>query len=56
MIAIRTEHVYPPIPTRWHDWCAFYDGEEELGQYGWGATEQEAINDLRDMYPREERS
>jgi hypothetical protein len=30
---IVTSHVYPPIPTRDHDWCAFYDGEEEAGNY-----------------------
>lgn len=46
---IITRHVYPPIPVRASDWCAYYDGEEELGNYGWGATEQEAINDLMEM-------
>lgn len=29
-----------------HDWCAYRDGEEERGQYGWGRTEQDAIRDL----------
>lgn len=25
---IKTSHVYPPIPIRTHDWCAYIDGEE----------------------------
>jgi hypothetical protein len=39
---IKTVCVYPPIPTRDSDWCAFFDGEEEAGDYGWGRTEAEA--------------
>ena len=45
---IKTEHVFPPIPTRGSDWCAWFDGEEELGGYGWGATEREAIESLKE--------
>jgi len=41
-----TSHIYPPIPDRSHDWCAFNDGEEEAGNYGYGATEAEAIADF----------
>lgn len=47
MTRIITHHVYPPIPTRQFDWTAFHDGEEESGHAGWGATEAEAIEDLR---------
>lgn len=43
---IITSHVYPPIPDHSNDWCAYVDGTEEDGVYGWGATEQEAIDDL----------
>lgn len=43
---IVTDYVCPPIPMRDCDWCAFYDGEEERGNYGWGRTEQLAIEDL----------
>lgn len=43
---IITKHDYPPIPFRGFDWCAYYDGEEEAGGYGWGATEEEAIADF----------
>jgi hypothetical protein len=35
-----------PIPTNKFDWTAFYDGEEESGHYGFGATEAEAIADF----------
>lgn len=50
MAKIVTSHIYPPIPIRSHDWCAYYDGQEESGQYGYGPTEAEAIQDLRDNY------
>lgn len=43
---IITSHVFPPIPIRAFDWCAYVDGTEESGLRGWGRTEQEAINDL----------
>ncbi len=47
---IKTSFVYPPIPIRSMDWCAYLDGQEESGNYGWGHTEQEAIRDLFDNY------
>lgn len=43
---IVTSYVSPPIPYRQNDWFAHYDGEEEAGNYGWGATEEEAIRDF----------
>ena len=43
---VVTSHAYPPIPIRTFDWCAYYEGEEEAGNYGWGATEVEAIADF----------
>jgi hypothetical protein len=46
MSDIKTRHEYPPIPDRRFDWCAWHDGEEELGHYGWGRTEWEAVTDL----------
>lgn len=48
---IITSYVYPPIPIRSMDWCAFYDGD--ASQRGWGSTEAEAIADLIDSYPDE---
>jgi len=50
MRKIVTSYVSPPIPTRCCDWCAHYDGEEEDGNYGWGATEDEAVRDFLDNY------
>lgn len=47
---IVTTFIYPPIPIRTHDWCAYFDGEEENGNYGYGQTEQTAINDLLNNY------
>ena len=42
------EHVNPPIPLREWDFCAHFDGEEESGMRGQGATAQAAIDDLKD--------
>lgn len=44
---IVTQYICPPIPTRDHDWVAYEDGREEDGAYGYGKTEQEAIEDLK---------
>ncbi len=51
---IITTFVHPPIPDRRFDWCAYYDGEEELCRYGRGKTELEAVGDLLAIYPVEE--
>lgn len=56
MCKIKTEHSSPPAPITNHDWCAWYDGEEEQRHYGWGATESEAIENLKANHPREETS
>ena len=50
MLTIKTSFDYPPIPIRSMDWSAWYDGYEESGPYGHGATEAEAIADLKDNY------
>jgi len=53
---IHTEHVYPPIPIRSFDWCAYdddtYDGAPDAGPQcvGYGATEAEAIADFREQW------
>lgn len=52
---IVTVHVFPPIPCRRMDWCAYPDGEEEDGNYGWGATEAAAIADLIEILRDAER-
>jgi hypothetical protein len=45
-VSVITECVYPPIPTRDYDWCAYMDGDEECGPYGRGPTERDALIDL----------
>ena len=45
---IRTEYEPKPIPFRCFDWMAWYEGYEDEGMaVGYGATEQEAIEDLK---------
>lgn len=44
---ILTKHVYPPIPIRSFDWLAC-DDDRENGPQGWGATKEEALQDLID--------
>ena len=46
---IITIHAYPPIPIRDWDWCAYREGREEDGNYGWGRTEGAAIEDLKQI-------
>jgi hypothetical protein len=45
---VMTDFVYPPIPERNFDWIA-YTGDGECGPFGHGATEQAAIDDLREQ-------
>ena len=47
--AVKTSHIYPPIPIRKFDWQAWVDGSDESGPYGFGPTEQEAIEDLKEQ-------
>jgi hypothetical protein len=48
--AIITSHVYPPIPVREFDWCAYRsETSDEHGPFGWGATKEEAIADLLEI-------
>lgn len=40
-------HVYPPIPVRHHDYLAMFESDDgDSPRKGWGATQQEAIDDL----------
>lgn len=43
---VKTDFWAKPIPLRQFDWCAYFDGEEEDGDYGYGRTEQDAVMDL----------
>lgn len=45
---IATTNIYPPIPDRRFDWCA-YDDDVEEGTQGFGETELEAIMDYAEQ-------
>lgn len=51
LMKIKTEHVYPSIPTRAFDWSAYdddtYDGPGSL--IGYGPTKEAAIADLNEQ-------
>ncbi len=44
---IQTRHIFPPIPIRNFDWSATFGNYEPGQPIGHGATEQEAIEDLK---------
>ena len=46
---IITTYANPPIPIRSADWIAYQDGTVEEGPYGYGATELEAIENLKSI-------
>jgi len=48
-VKIVTAFVYPPIPIRNMDWCATTDDYEPGCPMGNGATEAEAIADLKEQ-------
>jgi hypothetical protein len=52
MTKILTHYDCKPIPIRWLDWTAHYDGGDPE-QYGSGRTRGEAIQDLIDNYPQD---
>ena len=46
MPKIETTFVNPPVPSRAFDWAATFEGYDEGGPIGRGATEAAAIEDL----------
>lgn len=50
---VVTDYWRKPIPTNKFDWSAWVDGEEERAT-GYGATEAEAIADLKEQIEDEE--
>lgn len=52
---ITTHNANLPFTSRQFDWMAHYEGEEDFGEYGFGATEHQAVADLAMNYPQEER-
>ena len=45
---IRTKYEPPSIPIRIWDWRAWYEELGEDSPTGWGETEAEAVQDLKD--------
>jgi hypothetical protein len=54
MSEIKTHFVYPPIPIRSYDWMAILGDYEPGNLVGYGRTEAEAINDLKDQMEEEQ--
>jgi hypothetical protein len=51
LVSVSVEFVYPPIPSRRWDYCArFSNDEREQPDYGWGASAEDAIDDLVRSY------
>lgn len=51
LVSVEIEHVYPPIPIRTSDYRAWYTSDEsDNPDSGWGATPEDAIQDLVDSY------
>jgi len=46
---LRTDYWPKPIPMRQFDWSATEDGYEPGRPIGYGRTEQEAIDDLKEQ-------
>ena len=51
---IRVEYIYPPIPTRNHDWCAYDYNRQPDGPVGYGATSKEAVAEFFELLAMEE--
>ena len=52
---IITSFVFPPIPVRDFDWCAYFDDlGADCSPYGYGRTEEEARQELVDNYGEDE--
>lgn len=47
---IQVSFQHPSVPVRKFDWVAFYEGEEERREYGYGSTPYMAVLDLINNY------
>ena len=54
MRRVIIEHIYPPIPDRSTDYCAYLDGYEPGELIGYGPTAEIAKADLQDQIDEEE--
>lgn len=57
VICIAIEHVYPPIPTREFDWCAYDDNRADVDMpgdaYAYGPTREIAVERLLEQQEEE---
>ena len=51
---IIVEFMYPPIPIRQFDYCAYFRGDSEEGPIGFGETKEDAIIALKDQMEGQE--
>lgn len=47
---VIVRYIHAPIPDRRIDYIAYYEGEEEAGGYGYGASAAEAVTDFLDNH------
>ena len=51
LVSVTTDYLYPPIPYRGNDYCAHYTNDQsDQPSCAWGATAEEAIQNLVDSY------
>jgi len=46
LLKISLDYIFPPIPIRRFDWCAYLEDHQEGDPMGWGKTRYEAVIDL----------
>ena len=55
LVSVSLSREYPPIPIRTCDWRAWYSNDEsDEPNCGWGATSEEAMENLVDFYDYED--
>lgn len=50
MLQVTVDYIYPPIPLRNFDWCAYDENYEPGCPIGYGRTLREALEDYEEMY------
>jgi len=53
---IKTDYLRKPGPLRNFDWSAWWEGDEDEGRVGFGATREQAISDLVQNFLRNRRT
>lgn len=53
-LCIVVSAIFPPVPSTRFDWCAYIDGREERGPYGYGPTRDAAVAELFEFIDEED--